>query len=144
MAGHGGKRKPCSPLAAVTVAHHVPLLPVLLFTRLPLLGYRTYLLFLGRGCSCRWTEHGLAPRVEMLGWGWGWGWAWGTAALDSCQRPYIHLHCSSQRSPARQAPPRLTSARPPTSWAPPHLDCFLPWEGDLYPRLQLVRCVGPG
>lgn len=66
----------------------------------------------------------------------------GTAALESCQRPYRHLHCSSQRSPGHQPQPRPISAPPHTSWAPPHLDSFLPGGGDLYPSPQLVRCVG--
>lgn len=38
VAGHEG-REGLHPLAAVTVAHHAPLLPVLLFMSLPLLGY---------------------------------------------------------------------------------------------------------
>lgn len=46
-------------------------------------------------------------------------------------------------APARHQPqPRPIPAPPHTNWAPPHFDSFLPGGGDLYPSLQLVRCVG--
>lgn len=139
VAGHGGKRRPSSPCSC-DCRSPCPFTSCPFVHELLSAGILNLFAVSGQGMQLLLDRTWICPEnIEMLGW--GWGWEWGTAALESCQRPYIHLHCSSQRSwdtPGHEARPRPISAPPPTSWAPPHLDSFLPRGGDLYPGLQLV------
>lgn len=137
MAGHGGKRRPSSPCSC-DCPSPCPFTSCPFVHEPPSAGILNQFAVSGQGNAAV-DGQNMDMRMEMLGW--GWGWEWGTAALESCQRPYRHLHCSSQRSPGHQPQPRPIPAPPHTNWAPPHFDSFLP-EEETCTQAPMVRCVG--